>query len=265
MSLKLKITLQDTLLKRLNYYPMKFLIICLILISTAYSQSSGKVSYKFYVPLKIENVQAQDAKTFISKMVDYANKQEFKLVFNKLESKFLFIETMNYGSDSERKINNIARTAFTSPDTYTNLTQKSQVSLLSDGTLIESKMEEKNWQITGESKFIGDYLCYKAILKIPYTSRNGDPRVRESISWFAPSLPFSYGPKNAFGLPGLVLEFAEDEKTFIASNIQLFEEEIQIDFPKGKTISKEEYDKKLESSMGGVIIGKKREKETNKQ
>ncbi|SHN78034.1 GLPGLI family protein [Flavobacterium fryxellicola] len=244
---------------------MKFLCLCLMLVTTAYTQSSGKVKYKFYVPLKLEGNPSENTKQFVIKMVDYANKQEFELIFNKLQSKFLLIETMNYSSDYERKINNIARTAFTSPDTYTNLTQKSQVSLLSDGTLIEGKMEKNNWEITGESKYIGNYLCYKAILKIPYISRKGDPKVREVISWFAPSLPYSYGPKSAFGLPGLVLEFTEDEKTFIASKIELFEKEIQIDFPKGKTVTKEEYDKKLESSMGCVLIGKKREMEKDKQ
>ena len=264
MSLKLKTTLQDLFLKRLNHYTMKFLYVCLILVSTTYAQSSGKVSYKFYVPLNVENVQAQDTKAFISKMVDYANKQEFELVFNKLHSKFIFIETMNYGSDYERKINNIARTSYTSPDTYTNLAKNSQVSLLNDGTLIESTIEKNKWEISGESKYIGDYLCYKAILKIPYIGRNGDSRVKEIISWFASSLPYSYGPKSAFGLPGLVLEFTEDEKTFKASKIELFQKEIQINFPKGKTITKEEYNKKLESSMGGVILSEKREKEKDK-
>ena len=236
-----------------------------MLVTVAYSQSSGKVKYKFYVPLNIEKVPSQEAKNFISKMVEYANKQEFEMTFNKLQSKFLYIEKLSHEPNYEHKVNNIARTAFTSPDTYTDIYHKKQVLIMNDGNTIESKIENKNWEITTESKNIGDYLCYKAIQKIPFVDRKGVVRTKEIIAWFAPSLPYSYGPKISIGLPGLVLEHTEDGKTFIATKIELFNKKVEIDFPKGKTIPKEEYERKLEASMGGVIIGKKREKEKNSQ
>ena len=244
---------------------MKFFIAIFFLIfNTAYTQSSGKVTYQFSVPLILEGVATQDTKNFISNMVDYANKQQFELIFNGSNSKFSYIETLNFDSEFDRKINNIARTAFTSPDSYTDLNQKKQFTVMNDGTLIENSIGTVKWEITTETKKIGEYLAYKAILRIPFTNRNNELKERLVISWFAPSIPYSFGPKNFSGLPGLILELNEDQKTFIASKIELFENEIKVEFPRGKAISKEEYNRRLESSMGGVIISKKREEAKEK-
>jgi GLPGLI family protein len=51
-------------------------------------------------------------------------------------------------------------------------------------------------------------------------------------------------------LPGLIVQLTENKTTYLASTIELNDIEISIDFPKGKTVSKEEYDKKLREQMG---------------
>ncbi|WP_346432227.1 GLPGLI family protein [Flavobacterium acetivorans] len=101
-----------------------------------------------------------------------------------------------------------------------------------------------------ESKIISSYLCYKAVLKIPFVNRKGEARVNEITAWFAPSLPYSFGPKHFYGLPGLILETTENKTTFLATKITFDSNEVKIDFPKGKTITKEDYDKKLRAQMG---------------
>lgn len=73
-------------------------------------------------------------------------------------------------------------------------------------------------------------------------------------------LPYGFGPIQFNGLPGLILELHYINTTYFATKILLSDKDIPINFPKGKTISKEEYDKKLEASMGGVIIDKKKSK-----
>jgi GLPGLI family protein len=53
------------------------------------------------------------------------------------------------------------------------------------------------------------------------------------ITWFAPSLPYGYGPKDYNNLPGLILELTEKETTYYASKINITNgTETKIDFPK---------------------------------
>lgn len=67
-----------------------------------------------------------------------------------------------------------------------------------------------NWTITKEKRKIGNYFCYKAISQI---EKNG-PKGKQSqniIAWFAPEIPFNYGPKYYAGLPGLIVKLKEGE------------------------------------------------------
>ena len=165
-----------------------------------------------------------------------------------------------------RKAAILARLAFsTGSDFFYDKNLETEIEQKGDGTLIKTIKSYTKWDITSESKSISNYLCYKAILEITFVNRKGISGINTIIAWFAPSLPFTFGPKNFYGLPGLILELHENKTTYLVTKIVLSSKEIKIDFPEGKTISKEEYDKKLEASMGGVIIGKKREKEKNSQ
>lgn len=222
-----------------------------------HGQSSGVVSYRFNTVNLLQDLKRPDLKDFAQKIIDAANAQEFKLTFNKTKTQFLKIESLSTASDYDQKLDNVARSGFTSHDVYSDFANGKQVEIMSDGTLVESKNEDLKWEITSETKEIGGYLCYKAILKIPFINRYGESKVKEVIAYFAPSLPYSFGPKKFYGLPGLILELIENQKTFVVSKIKLSDQELKIDFPKGKTISKEDYEKRLESSMGGVILSKK--------
>jgi len=218
-----------------------------------YSQSSGKITYSFYIPITVQDAKDEQTKMFVSKMIEFANKQEFELLFNKSKSSFTYIDKLKYDSDYDKKIDNISRLAYTSSDTYLDFENKLAVTLMSDGTLVSSILENEKWDIQNESKKIGNYLCYKATLQKAFVNRKGEQKTREIMCWFAPALPYSYGPKTFNGLPGLILELTEDSKTFVASKIELFDKDSNINFPKGKTVSKEEYDKKLKEGLGAII------------
>lgn len=82
-----------------------------------------------------------------------------------------------------------------------------------------------------------------------FVNRRGMNTSIPIVAWFAPSLPYSYGPKYFTGLPGLILELTDRKVTFLASSIIILkDEELPIDFPKGKTISQEDYTKKVMSN-----------------
>lgn len=220
----------------------------ILFISNNIFSQSGTVIYNVQINVDLTEVP-KDKVDFITQMVNGAKNQQFELVFNKLKSSFKLVN----GLDKNVNVNmeNISRAAFTSSsDIYIDLDQKREVHKNSDGTLIENKYNVGNWKVSTESKKIAGYLCYKASLNTPFVNRKGETMTNETVCWFTPSLPFSYGPKNFNGLPGLILELTEKRTTYLATKIILEKKYIKIDLPKGKTISKEEYEKKLKASMG---------------
>lgn len=66
------------------------------------------------------------------------------------------------------------------------------------------------WTITEETKNIDGYECIKAIGKMEHLT---DPTRHTTIeAWFAPSLPYSFGPKYGIGLPGLVVYMVQSNR-----------------------------------------------------
>lgn len=100
---------------------------------------------------------------------------------------------------------------------------------------------EFEWEITSESKEIAGYKCYKA------TTKKRVPAGLNTIeAWFAPSLPFSFGPDNYGGLPGLVLEMKRLGVVYRAVKVKLKDRYIDIKMPtKGKLVNKGGFQKSI--------------------
>lgn len=129
---------------------------------------------------------------------------------------------------------------------FIDFSEKNYIFKTVDGILIEKTREIYNWKITTETKNIDSYLCYKASCFKSLIGRDGKEKSIQITAWFAPSLPYSFGPKDYNGLPGLILELIENKSIYYASNISIFNDiEIKIQFPTGKTISEFEYAKKI--------------------
>lgn len=215
--------------------------------------NSGKITYT----IKSIEFEVIDKSTKDSKLIEatkkIANSQIFSLYFNSTKSKFIKESTLNENIDSNTKqkidlLNKIASLRFTLDfNFYIDFTLKKTIKEKDDGILISENLKNIEWQILNESKKIGDYLVYKATYNKTYIGRDGKNKSSTVVAWFAPSLPYSYGPKEYYGLPGLILELQDKETTFIASNMEFYENEINILFPKGKKISEEDYNKKVMS------------------
>ena len=228
----------------------RYLLIILLITNYFYAQS-GQAEYV----IKMNTLSYADAgeyKERIEKMKDYANSQKFELTFNKKQSSFKYIESLNSDPTFSETENRIARAAFTaSSDFYYDKLRNIEISQGRDKVLIEKKNAAVAWIISNESKIIGDYLCYKATYQEPYVARkSGEKKYTNVIAWFAPMLPYGYGPIQFYGLPGLILELQYKNTTYLATNIRVSSTLITIHFPKGKTILKEEYDKRIREQMG---------------
>ena len=229
---------------------MKNLLKLFFFISNTIFSQSGAITYDIQIGVDLTLVP-KDKVEFFTEIVNYAKEEQFVLSFNSTKSSFIRKVKLNNDSDYESKIKDIARGTYTSSsDVYIDIFHKLEVYRESDGTLVENKNDTIKWEVSADSKKIANYVCYKAVKNIPFVSRRGGLKIREVLAWFAPSLPYNYGPKNFYGLPGLILELTDNKTTYLATRIDLVKEEIEIGFPNGKTIAKEEYEKKLKAQMG---------------
>lgn len=122
--------------------------------------------------------------------------------------------------------------------------------------LIKDELPSYDWKMTGETKNIGIYTCYKATYtreeeRTNMSVENGEVTEKTkkvdvvTTAWYAPSIPVSNGPGNYNGLPGLILEVREGDQTIICSEIGLNpKDKIVIEEPrKGKKVSQSQYEK----------------------
>ncbi|UUV20985.1 GLPGLI family protein [Paenimyroides aestuarii] len=78
------------------------------------------------------------------------------------------------------------------------------------------------WTTINEKKMINDIECYKATT---------DFRGRKWEAWYAPSIPYSFGPWKFYGLPGLIISIHDESKryNFAVKKIENLKENIYND------------------------------------
>lgn len=103
---------------------------------------------------------------------------------------------------------------------------------------IQDVLQQTSWELTEESKVILDFNCQKAIGKF---------KNRLYTVWYTPEIPYADGPWKFSGLPGLILEVENQDKTFIieATEIALSPHNTSLhnltNIPIKKTFSWDEY------------------------
>jgi GLPGLI family protein len=227
-----------------NFIIMRKIILITLIGFVSFSvlaqKKSGKISYK------IANVDFVDKGTNadVTATNDAAKKQFYQLNFNQTIVNFFLPETLprENGNDFH---NTLAKIIVSKYDYYIDHPNKIILELSSDGTIIKKELIKLPWNITSEGKMIGQYQCYKATYTFEYLARNQKMKTRVITAWFAPSLPYPYGPKDYYGLPGLILELTEGDITFLVSKIELFDSEVEIKLPNGKRIDENTYLKKI--------------------
>tara|TARA_B100000787_G_C16198829_1_gene303080 strand:+ start:894 stop:1724 length:831 start_codon:yes stop_codon:yes gene_type:complete len=133
---------------------------------------------------------------------------------------------------------------------------------------IVEEMEFPQWEMSGETKQIGQYLCYKATMekvdnsidwgsifsRRARNSQKKDSTVAKAkkdliktqmiTAWYTPQIPVSAGPEGYWGLPGLILEINAGRTTMLCTEIIINPGDVvEIKKPsKGKEVTREEYD-----------------------
>ena len=165
----------------------------------------------------------------------------YHLKFNRSES--IFKSNSYLPNDNGVDIESAVHFSASEGVFYTNIRQNlklRQFNYLGRDWLVEHPQNELKWHITDDTKMINGYLCKKATATFQALSI---PK-QEITAWFAPELPFPYGPTYYTGLPGLVLEVEQFFFRIYAAEINFSEREKNIKAPtKGKRLSVEAFTK----------------------
>jgi GLPGLI family protein len=191
------------------------------------------------------NPEKQNAiNSILDDLKESSNSLRYNLIINNNESLFSLEENLAIETD-EKSLKFIVGAGDASGDFYMNLKTKEAIRsspLLGEIFNIVSNLDSIKWQITNESKLIGNYKCYKA-LTTKVVENNVGTFNHPVEAWFVPGIPFGFGPVGFGGLPGLIIEIQYQNVRFYASTIELnTKKDTKIVKPtKGKEVTKDEY------------------------
>lgn len=272
--------------------------LCLLLFSvTLFGQDFyGKVEYQtirnkskketISVSKESEKEAAEDALTgFDKEAMAKAFQKNYLLTFNKNEALFEEVVALEKPKPGQGGVS-ISVSMSGDGDKYMNTKDKisyTEEDIFGDEFVIKDSLPKIAWQITNETKIIGDYNCVKATYIEPVSkndleayeryqekTKNGKPSFFEMkkpepktiTAWYTSEIPVSFGPNGVWGLPGLILQLENENYIYFCTKVSIKNNEtVKIKIPNsGKVISKKEYEKyekKMQKRMeenDGVIF-----------
>ena len=142
---------------------------------------------------------------------------------------------------------------------FKNINEKrfvNQTEIMGKRFLVKDSLPSYQWELSTETKNIGNYTCYKAtftreVARMNMTFEDGESKEEEkketitTTAWYTSQVPVSNGPDNFQGLPGLILEINDGERLIVCTEIVLNpSEKTEIEAPKkGEIVSQAAYNK----------------------
>lgn len=219
-------------------------------------KTSQKSSFKFGKDQKGVDEKMQEE---LRKRIQKMNQKTFILEFDKNSSTYKEEEQIKAPKpQAGSQVNIISFGGSGSADIYyKNITENrfaNQTEIQGKRFLVKDKLKDIKWELSSETKNIGNYTCYKAtyskeVENINMTIKNGtsvEEKNKETIittAWYTTQIAISNGPKNYQGLPGLILEINDGKKMIVCTEIILNpSDKISIQEPeKGKVVSQKKY------------------------
>lgn len=218
------------------------------LVGAVFGQKSLNISYKVEPNFDLNEMEHIEAKTMANMVADIVDDFEFQLLIDDNES--IFKLSKQLVRDDINPMQYELASGFCSGNEvwYTKAGDSiKRIALLNSNPSTVLTLDEKiQWEITKESKHIGKFKVLKAI-----TTRKLGSYLEEIEAWFAPKLPYSFGPLGYDGLPGLILEMYRGKVIFKLKDIQ--EKDVNIKFPTStKEMIFEKYYEMLEANMAEI-------------
>lgn len=203
---------------------------------------TGRIIYQVFSSHQMEDLSEDIYQYFDLVNISIANNpMDFELTF-KREKAFFEIKDRMGTNDFQTKIAKVMLGG-TKKFYYNIETEEFLKQEVAYGETFLIPIDKPNWELSNSSKMIGKYKCYKATTH--YSIENDAGRFEKNvIAWYCPEIPYMYGPSGFFGLPGLILELTDDNRTYSATEISLNQSDYNIVKPKkGVIITQEEFEK----------------------
>ncbi|WP_196896085.1 GLPGLI family protein [Aureivirga marina] len=230
------------------------IILALFFIPTlVFSQNfSGTAIYQSKINVEVDldkdstNTALQNPE--IKKMIQQQLKKQFEkryfLNFTSKEANFIEEEKLEVENPAVQ-VKVFGGTSTKQGVLYKNIAKKdykAEKEFFGKRFLVVDKMPEYNWEMTNETKKIGNYTCHKAIAKTEEST---------VTAWYTMQIPLSIGPDLYSGLPGMILEINDGKRQFLCTKITLNpKKEIEIKIPKnGKKVKQEQFEKIVEKKV----------------
>ena len=270
---------------------MKFLQFYLITLISLFSVTinsqdfQGKAYYQTKTTMDIDQwggteLTPDQKKRMQERMKSFLEKS-FVLTFDKQASIYKEVEKLETVGSNTGWGGGFA-SSFTPGPKYKNVKSKEQVvdqEFFGKKFLIKDSLTHFQWKMSGETKTIGQYTCFKATAtrtinefdwrsfrrRSPQESKKTDstntkenkteeiqqPKTIEVIAWYTPQIPVNQGPDDYWGLPGLILEINADRTVILCTKIVLNPQEKETITPpkKGESITNEAYQKVVTKKM----------------
>jgi GLPGLI family protein len=195
----------------------------------AYYKSTSKISISMdstkMAPEQMAQIQAS-----LKKQME----QNYILSFNQTESTWKKEESLGGGPATASAGGAVFMVASSGEGStlYKNVTGNylQEQEMMGKEYLVKDKAEPFEWELSEETKKIGNYTAQKASFTKIVDSRQFSTgmtemeNVKDTIQvtvWFTPEIPVSHGPEYYFGLPGLILEVQNQGRTLICEKIEL--------------------------------------------
>jgi GLPGLI family protein len=225
----------------------------------------GVATYKSSVTMKLneEDKSGPNAAMFesLQKQLAAQMQKEFTLSFNKDESFFKEIEKLEKPAASAGGITIVMSGG--ADATYRNTKENRFVqesTIMQKEFLIKDQLEEQDWKLEKETRNIGQYAAFKATKTFETTDDtwNSETKTLDKVTkektitvWYTPQIPVQHGPADYYGLPGLILQVEDGERTLLCSKIILNPKDgVIIKEPKnGKVVTQAKFDTIQETKM----------------
>ena len=246
----------------MKYKFFLFVFITYFLVLNSQNTIQGKVVYTISMnPISNKSVDSilkkqktpKHIQPYVRKMLQNSKDVMGVLLFSNAESLYQVEDKMK----SEGTVMSVTYLAAGAKSKYySNSKEIDYFKQIEVGESLRVEMPVLEWSITQETKMIGNYQCFKAVAR---QKVRDDKPTRMVEAWFTPMIPVNFGPKEYFGLPGLILEISHDQFFIKATSITLNpKEEIKIEKPnKGKRMTEKEYTEMSKQFFKNLERGKR--------
>lgn len=265
----------------------KLIIICLSLFVSAFSFAQkdfqGKAYYESKTTMDMNfgpRDMTEDMKKRIAERMKSMFEKTYILTFNRSESTYKEEEKLEAPGGQGGAFRMMG--SFTGGLQYKNIKDGKllqEQEFFGKQFLINDSLPTLEWKMSGETKQIGNYTCYKAtavkkVNQMDFRSMRRKDREKQEkekdstaakdimdeievpkevtvTAWYTLQIPVSQGPGEYHGLPGLILEVNSDRTTILCSKIVLNpDEKEELKVPsKGKEVTQEEYNEIMKKKI----------------